>query len=59
VKEGLMTSPSAWENFQKLAPSHQRNYIGWISDAKMDETRQRRIQEAIGRLEKNETLGLK
>jgi len=59
LKEGLMTNPSAWENFQKLAPSHQRNYIGWISDAKRDETRQRRIQEAIERLEKNETLGLK
>jgi uncharacterized protein YdeI (YjbR/CyaY-like superfamily) len=59
LKEGLMTNPAAWENFQKLAPSHQRNYIGWISDAKREETRQRRIQEAIGRLEKNETLGLK
>jgi uncharacterized protein YdeI (YjbR/CyaY-like superfamily) len=59
LKVGLMTSPRAWENFQKLAPSHQRNYIGWISDAKKEETRQRRIQEAIGRLEKNETLGLK
>ena len=59
LKERLMTNPAAWENFQKLAPSYQRNYIGWISDAKKEETRQRRIQEAIGRLEKNETLGLK
>jgi uncharacterized protein YdeI (YjbR/CyaY-like superfamily) len=59
LKAGLMTSPGAWENFQHLAPSHQRNYIGWISDAKKEETRQRRIQEAIARLEKNETLGLK
>jgi uncharacterized protein YdeI (YjbR/CyaY-like superfamily) len=59
LKAGLMKSPRAWENFQKLAPSHQRNYIGWISDARKEETRQRRIQEAIRRLEKNETLGLK
>jgi uncharacterized protein YdeI (YjbR/CyaY-like superfamily) len=59
LKAGLMKSPRAWENFQKLAPSHQRNYIGWISDARKEETRQRRIQEAIARLEKNETLGLK
>ena len=56
LKDGLMASPAAWENFQRLAPSHQRNYIGWISDAKREETRQRRIQEAIQRLEKNETL---
>jgi uncharacterized protein YdeI (YjbR/CyaY-like superfamily) len=59
LKAGLMSSPQAWENFQKLAPSHQRNYIGWISDARKEETRQRRIQEAIARLERNETLGIK
>jgi uncharacterized protein YdeI (YjbR/CyaY-like superfamily) len=59
LKAGLMTSPQAWENFSKLPPSHRRNYIGWISDAKKEETRQRRIQEAIVRLEKNERLGLK
>ena len=59
LKEGLMTSPKAWENFSKLPPSHQRNYILWVSDAKREETRQKRIQEAIGRLEKNERLGLK
>jgi uncharacterized protein YdeI (YjbR/CyaY-like superfamily) len=59
LKAGLMTSPKAWENFSKLPPSHRRNYIGWISDAKKEETRQRRIQEAIARLEKNETLGWK
>lgn len=57
LKAGLMTSPKAWENFSKMPPSHRRNYIGWISDAKKEETRQRRIQEAIRRLEKNETLG--
>jgi uncharacterized protein YdeI (YjbR/CyaY-like superfamily) len=59
LKEGLMASPRAWENFSKLPPSHQRNYILWVSDAKREETRQRRMREAIGRLEKNERLGLK
>jgi len=59
LKAGLMTSPKAWENFSKLPPSHRRNYILWISDAKKEETRQRRLLEAIRRLEKNETLGLK
>jgi uncharacterized protein YdeI (YjbR/CyaY-like superfamily) len=58
LKAGLMVSPHAWKNFQKLAPSHQRNYIGWISEAKKPETRQRRIQQAIGLLEKNKTLGI-
>jgi uncharacterized protein YdeI (YjbR/CyaY-like superfamily) len=59
LKAGLVTSPKAWENFNTLPPSHRRNYILWISDAKKEETRQRRILEAIQRLEKNETLGLK
>jgi uncharacterized protein YdeI (YjbR/CyaY-like superfamily) len=59
LKAGLMISPKAWENFNSLPPSHRREYIAWISDAKKEETRQRRIQEASGRLEKNETLGLK
>jgi uncharacterized protein YdeI (YjbR/CyaY-like superfamily) len=59
LKAGLATSTLAWENFCKLPPSHRRNYILWVSDAKKAETRQRRIQEAIERLEKNEKLGLK
>lgn len=58
LKAGLMTSATAWENFTKLPASHQRNYILWISDAKREETRQKRIREAIQRLEENERLGL-
>jgi uncharacterized protein YdeI (YjbR/CyaY-like superfamily) len=59
LADGLRASPRAWENFKKLPPSHQRRYAGWISNAKKNETRQRRIQAAIGLLEKNERLGLK
>jgi uncharacterized protein YdeI (YjbR/CyaY-like superfamily) len=59
LKTGLMASPKAWENFSKLPPSHRRNYIAWISDAKREETRQRRIREAIKMLENNERLGMK
>lgn len=58
LKEALMAYPAAWENFQKLAPSHQRNYIGWISEAKRDETRQKRIKLAVERLEQGLPLGL-
>jgi uncharacterized protein YdeI (YjbR/CyaY-like superfamily) len=59
LKEGLMASPRAWENFSKLPPSHQRNYILWVSEARREETRQKRIGEAIAMLQKNERLGLK
>lgn len=33
-----MTNKKAWDNFNKLAPSHKRNYIGWIISAKKEET---------------------
>ena len=59
LKEGLMVSRKAWENFGRMPPSQRRNYILWITDTKKEETRKRRLREAIGRLEKNETLGLK
>jgi len=58
LKEGLKQSPEAWEFFESLAPSRQRNYILWISDAKREETRQKRIREAIERLERKEILGI-
>jgi uncharacterized protein YdeI (YjbR/CyaY-like superfamily) len=59
IAEALQTNPAAAESFRRLAPSHQRNYIRWIIEAKKEETRHRRLQEALQRLERNETLGLK
>jgi uncharacterized protein YdeI (YjbR/CyaY-like superfamily) len=59
VKRGLRASPKAWENFQKLAPSYRRNYVGWIMHAKQEETRERRLREAVSLLEQNKKLGLK
>ncbi len=58
VAEGLRRSVAAWDNFNRLAPSYRRQYIGWISDAKREETRAKRIAEAIRRLERNEKLGM-
>jgi uncharacterized protein YdeI (YjbR/CyaY-like superfamily) len=58
LEAGLKASPHAWENFEKLPPSHQRRYIGWISDAKREETRQKRIREAIALLEVSKRLGI-
>lgn len=49
----------AWKNFQLLAPSYRRNYIGWIKAAKKDETRDRRVKETVIALAKNEKLGMK
>jgi len=59
IQNGLQASPLAWQNFCQLAPSQRRIYIGWITSAKRQETFDRRIQEAITRLEQNLPLGTK
>jgi len=59
VKQALIKNPKAWEYFQGLAPSYRRHYIGWIMLAKQEETRERRLREAVSLLEQNKKLGLK
>jgi uncharacterized protein YdeI (YjbR/CyaY-like superfamily) len=59
VEEALKRSPTAWDRFQRLAPSHRKNYVRWITEAKKEETRQRRLQEAVRMLEADIKPGLK
>lgn len=59
VQEALRKHPSAGKTFESLAPSHRREYLGWIDSAKRQETKMRRLEEAIRRLEAGEKLGLK
>ncbi len=49
----------ALSNFKKLSPSHQRNYIAWISNAKRPETINKRLEEATSLLKQNKKLGMK
>jgi uncharacterized protein YdeI (YjbR/CyaY-like superfamily) len=46
-------------HFTEMAPSYRRQYIGWVSAAKKEETRRKRVREAIRLLSKNQKLGLK
>jgi uncharacterized protein YdeI (YjbR/CyaY-like superfamily) len=57
--KALKSHPKALENFKRLAPSHRRMYVLWIMDAKKEETRARRIAEAVERLALNQKLGMK
>jgi uncharacterized protein YdeI (YjbR/CyaY-like superfamily) len=59
IKNALYANKKAWENFNQLAPSHQRQYIGWITTAKKEETRQRRLKEALEILAQGKKLGMK
>jgi hypothetical protein len=46
----LAKNPAASTSFLRLAPSHAREWIGWIEDAKRPETRARRLDETVRRL---------
>jgi uncharacterized protein YdeI (YjbR/CyaY-like superfamily) len=59
IKEALAKNKRALDNFSNLAKSYKRQYVGWISSAKREETRRRRLAEAIRLLEENERLGMK
>lgn len=59
LKKALKAGGIAWENFQNLAPSYRRHYVGWILHAKQEATRQRRLTEAVALLKENKKLGLK
>jgi len=43
----LASNPKASEAYNKFSPSHKREYLEWIVDAKTDATRQKRIETAI------------
>lgn len=45
--KALDNSPAAKAVFDAFAPSHRREYLEWISDAKQEATRQKRIATAI------------
>jgi uncharacterized protein YdeI (YjbR/CyaY-like superfamily) len=47
MKKALGSNKQAMKTFQDFSPSHQREYIEWITEAKTDETRERRLSKAI------------
>jgi uncharacterized protein YdeI (YjbR/CyaY-like superfamily) len=59
IQAALEKQPAARRYFDGLAPSHRRRYVGWIESAKREETRARRLQEAVRLLTDGKPLGLK
>jgi uncharacterized protein YdeI (YjbR/CyaY-like superfamily) len=51
----LGPAPAAERLFRALPPSHQREYVKWIVEAKKPQTRQRRAAEAPTLLLKRHT----
>jgi uncharacterized protein YdeI (YjbR/CyaY-like superfamily) len=43
----LAADPQAKASFDHLAFSHRKEYARWVAEAKQQETRQRRVQQAL------------
>lgn len=47
LKAALSRNKKAAAQFEAFSPSHRREYVEWIDDAKRDETRVKRVAKAI------------
>jgi len=59
IEKMLKANKKAWKNFNNLAPSYKKQYVGWLRSAKRQETIDKRIKEAIKLLAQNKKLGMK
>jgi uncharacterized protein YdeI (YjbR/CyaY-like superfamily) len=46
----LSGAPEARARFDALAPSHRREYVRWINEARRGDTRERRAAQTVMRL---------
>ena len=47
LKAALAKNAKARRTFENFSYSHKKEYVDWITDAKRDETRQRRLKTAM------------
>lgn len=59
IEKQMKANKKVWENYKNLVPGYKRQYMGWVMDAKREETRKRRLGELMKVLEKNEKLGMR
>jgi hypothetical protein len=45
-----MAETGVADQFTKLAPSHRKEYVRWITEAKRPETRAKRVDEAVRKI---------
>ncbi len=55
----LRQSKKARSFFESLSASYRRQYVDWVASAKRDDTRKRRINEAIDLLSHGKKLGMR
>ena len=55
-RTALKKNKQALAAFEKLSPSHKREYVEWIVEAKREETRAVRIEKAVKQLAEKKSL---
>lgn len=58
LKKALMVNKTAWTNFQHFANSYRNMYIGWVKNAKTEETRKKRISKVVKNSIENKKPGI-
>jgi uncharacterized protein YdeI (YjbR/CyaY-like superfamily) len=58
-RKALKNEGKAREFFDNLAPSYRRNFVEWVGSAKREETRKKRLKEALALLRAGKKLGMK
>lgn len=58
LKKALSVNKKALRNFNNFAPSYRRLYIGWITNAKRKETREKRIKQTVKWSAENKKPGM-
>jgi hypothetical protein len=56
LRHALTRSKAARQTWERLTPRARRDFVAWLDDAKKDETRARRVQQAIERLAQGKRL---
>jgi uncharacterized protein YdeI (YjbR/CyaY-like superfamily) len=59
IQAALSKRPVARRHYEALPPSQRRRYVAWIESAKREETKLRRLKEALRLLAGGKVLGLK
>jgi len=54
---GALREAGVEEAFTSMPPSHRKQYLYWVNEAKRDETRQRRIADTVRRVREGERPG--
>lgn len=59
IQAAFKARPKARRHFDALGPEQRRRYVAWIESTKREETKLRRLQEAMRLLTSGKVLGLK